>query len=303
MVKAEHDEAKVNELILLCKVNIQEAYKHLLYQLFEVYSDSEAANIADLVMESITGQTKMNRLLNKEQQFTNPQTSLLDDYATQLLLHKPVQQVLGEAWFANMKFYVNQHVLIPRPETEELIDWINKHAVNEKCKIESVIDIGTGSGCIPIALQKKWKTANITAIDVSKEALNVAQQNASTHHTSINFLLLDFLPETNWQQLPQFDIIVSNPPYIKQSESKTMHQNVLEFEPHVALFVADEDALLFYKKIAAFGKIHLAPKGKIFVEINEALGTETLAMFVANEYDVELKKDLQGKDRMIMAWL
>jgi release factor glutamine methyltransferase len=294
--------AKVNELILLCKVNIQEAYKHLLYQLFEVYSDSEAANIADMVMEQITQQSKMDRLLNKDLPFTNQQTILLDEYATQLLQHQPVQQVLGQAWFAHMKFFINQHVLIPRPETEELIDWVFKKVQYGGLKIETLLDIGTGSGCIAIALKKKLKNTAITAIDVSEEALAVAQQNASTNNVAINFLQLNFLEETSWQQLPSFDVIISNPPYIKQSESNVMHKNVLEYEPHLALFVPDDDALLFYKKIAVFGKKHLTANGKIFVEINEALGKETTAIFEANGYATTLKKDMQGKDRMIVAW-
>jgi release factor glutamine methyltransferase len=164
-----------------------------------------------------------------------------------------------------------------------------------------LIDIGTGSGCIPISLKKKLPQLAVTAIDVSREALQVAKQNAATLHADINFVELDFLNEANWNQLPVFDIIVSNPPYIKQSEEVNMHKNVLAFEPSLALFVPDEDALLFYRKIAAFAKTHLTLRGILFLEINEALGNEVTALLQTLGFETALRKDMQGRDRMVKA--
>jgi len=196
-----------------------------------------------------------------------------------------------------MKFYVNEHVLIPRPETEELIELI----IKTNNPISNILDIGTGSGCIPITLKKKIPHTTIVTIDVSEDALVVAKKNAAELNVEIELNQLNFLDETNWNELGIFDIIVSNPPYIKQSEIINMQPNVVANEPHIALFVADDDALVFYRKIAAFGKTHLTINGKIFVEINEALGNETISLFEEFGYRAELKKDMQGKNRMIVA--
>ena len=256
-------------------MTIQQAYHFLQQQLSIIYDDDEAANIADLVIEHITGYRKLGRITHKDLLIDEKKVQTLHTLIKDLLQHKPVQYVLGEAWFYEQKLYVNEHVLIPRPETEELVELI----ASCKLPVTSILDIGTGSGCIPITLKKKLPKATITSLDVSVHALTVAKQNAENLHTKINFLELDFLDETNWAELGCYDVIVSNPPYIKQSESASMHNNVLLFEPPIALFVEDDDALLFYRKIATFGKIHLNPCGKIFVEINEALGTETIALF------------------------
>ena len=252
-------------------------------------------------MEHITGKKRIDRLLDKQVLLSKAQRTKLDTILQALATYKPIQYVLGEAWFAGMLFFVNEHVLIPRPETEELVDWITSEIQNSKFKIQNIIDIGTGSGCIPISLKKKSPGLSVTAVDISNDALIVAKQNADSLQADIRLLNIDFLDETNWDQLPVFDIIVSNPPYIKQSEQSNMNKNVLDFEPLIALFVPDEDALLFYRKIAVFGKTHLAKQGYIFFEINEALGKEVCALLEANGYKVELRKDLQGKDRMVRA--
>ena len=280
-------------------MTIQEAYKQLLFQLFELYDDREAANIADMVIEHVTCQPKIERIVNKEILISNKELTLLNSITQELLQQKPIQYILQEAWFANMKFFVNEHVLIPRPETEELVELV----VTEKPNAISIIDIGTGSGCISIALKKKLVNATITSIDISKKAIEVAQQNATSLNANINLQCLDFLDENTWNVLDKYDVIVSNPPYIKHQESMSMSKHVLAFEPHLALFVADEDALIFYTKIAAFGKNHLTTNGKIFVEINETLGKETLALFELQGYKATLKKDMQEKDRMIIATL
>ena len=171
-------------------------------------------------------------------------------------------------------------------------------------KSQNVVDIGTGSGCIPITLKKKLPEANISAIDVCSEALFTATENAVTLNAEVNFVLLDFLDEEKWKELAQYDIIVSNPPYIKQSEINTMHDRVKEFEPHLALFVPDEDALLFYKKLSDFSLKHLKAGGSLFVEINEALGEQVVNLFKSARFaNIELRKDMQGKNRMIKATL
>jgi release factor glutamine methyltransferase len=280
-------------------MTIHEAYQQVFISLKQVYDENEAANIADMLLEHITGFGKVNRLLNKASNLSNKQQEKLEQSIDQLMLHKPIQQVIGEAWFAGMKFFVNEYVLIPRPETEELVLEVTGY----KLPVVSVLDIGTGSGCIPIAMKKKMPDAIVASIDVSNEALNVAQKNAIALHAEIDFKLLDFLDETNWGQLGNYDIIVSNPPYIEQAESAAMSKNVLAFEPHLALFAPDNDALLFYRKIAAFGKTHLNKHGQIFVEINEVLGNETIELFESFGYTATLKKDMQGKDRIIKASL
>jgi len=307
-------------------MTVQEAYKQLQLQLCALYDDREAANIADLVMEHVTGQRRIDRMVNKQAPITDVQQATIAQYTAQLLQHTPVQYVLHEAWFAGMKLYVDENVLIPRPETEELVGWILEsqlpvtsyqlpvNKANEEVSISSktqspetgnrkpitVLDIGTGSGCIPVALKKKMRGWNVHAVDISTGALEVAKRNAAGQDTEVSFYLLDILDEAAWQQLPVFDVIVSNPPYIRESEADTIHTNVLAFEPHTALFVPDKDALLFYRKIADFALTHLRAKGLLFFEINEALGNAVCDMLAAKGFvDIELKKDLQGKDRMV----
>lgn len=285
-------------------MTLQLAYRQLLARLYEIYDTREASNIADWVIEHVTGQRKIERIVYKNLPVTVQQQKKLQTITDQLLQHQPVQYVLGQAWFCNMKLNVNENVLIPRPETEELVEWIIKETIgNSKFEIRVfILDIGTGSGCISIALKKKISDAEVYAIDVSTEALAVAKQNAAQQHIEVKFLQFNFLDKSKWKQLPTFDIIVSNPPYVTKSEEQTMQPNVLKYEPHIALFVPDEDALKFYKAIAAFAQTHLLPKGHIFVEINETLAQQVTYLFKQNGFEnITLKKDLQGKDRMIKA--
>lgn len=285
-------------------MTVHEAYKQLQLQLCALYDEREAANIADLVTEHVTGQRRIDRVVNKQLPVTDAQQAAIAQYTEQLLRHTPVQYVLHEAWFAGMKLYVDENVLIPRPETEELVSWIAdcKLQIADLGKPVKIIDIGTGSGCIPVALKKKLPGWHMHAVDISAGALEVAKKNALQQGTAINFYLLDILDETAWPQLPVFDVIASNPPYIRESEADTMHTNVLAFEPHTALFVPDEDALLFYRKIADLALKHLRSSGLLFFEINEALGKAVCDMLAAKGFiDIELRKDLQGKDRMVKA--
>ena len=285
-------------------MTIQQSYKQLLFQLYEMYGDREAANIADIVIENITGFKKVDRLINKQFPLNEEQLQLLNDYTNELLKHKPVQYVLNEVWFAGMKLYVDENVLIPRPETEELVEWIVKTVASRKSQVASILDIGTGSGCIPVALKKKLLSVEVHALDTSEEALNVAKRNAAIQQTEINFHLLNILDRNLWKQSPKFDIIVSNPPYVTQGEASSMQKNVLQYEPHLALFVDDEDAMKFYKAIAEFGLKHLNENGQLFFEINEMMSKQICDLLNQYRYlNIELKKDLQNKDRMIKATL
>ena len=254
------------------------------------YSDKELISIAYIVIEEILGLNKINVIINNANVISTNDEVKINEIIKDLIANKPIQYILGKANFFNLSFIVNKHVLIPRQETEQLINWILNYEFN------SVLDIGTGSACIPISLSKN-STANITAIDISSNAIKIAKKNADNYNLNITFLCEDifkFNPDS------KFDLIVSNPPYVLKSEMKKMHKNVLNFEPHNALFVEDSDPLIFYNYIAQFAFKYLNSKGALFFEINESFGVEI--KLILNKLDfvnIELKKDLNGKDRMI----
>jgi release factor glutamine methyltransferase len=237
-------------------------------------------------------------LIAQTDNLTSSQIISVEQSIAQLLQHKPIQQIVGYTWFAGNKFFVDENVLIPRPETDELVEHILNEHQNQAI---SIIDIGTGSGCIAISLKHKLPQATVTAVDVSNKALAIAAKNASHIGSDVNFLHLDFLDESNWNQLPTFDIIVSNPPYIKELEKAQMHNNILLHEPHLALFVPNDNALIFYVKIALFAQTHLKINGCVWLEINEALGKETAAVFIDNGFNAQIILDMQGKERIIKA--
>lgn len=214
-----------------------------------------------------------------------------------LLRDKPLEYILGEVSFYEHRFEVNEHTLIPRPETEELVDflWKQKSVLRKDSKI---FEVGTGSGCIAIMLSKLLD-ASVEAVDISGEALKVAHRNAVEHHADVNFKQMDFLDRSAWQSLGQYDVVVSNPPYVRELEKKMMAPKVLDFEPSSALFVSDNNPLVFYEAIAQFCKSHLKPKGIIMVEINEFLGKDTVAVFQDILEEVILIQDLNGKDRFV----
>jgi len=279
---------------------VPEATRHITNRLKAIYDEAEASNISDWVIENLTGVKRTARFINKSRSITPEQAGQLEHYITRLLMHEPVQYVLNEAWFCGLKFYVDKNVLIPRPETEELAEWIISD-----CKFPidtlSILDIGSGSGCIPIALKRRLGKAEVWSCDISPDALQVAKRNAATLGVDVNFTELDFLNKERRDKLPWFDIIVSNPPYIPETDKKKMRLNVLNHEPDTALFVPDNDALVFYKAIADFGKKHLNNNGILYMEINESLGRETASIFQINGYKTDLKKDMQGKKRMLKA--
>ena len=286
-------------------MTIKEIYRDYLIQLQPIYSANEAMVITDWVFEKIAGVHRSELIKNPQQTLSSEINVQLDSCLADLLLHKPVQYIVGEAWFYKMKLIVNEQVLIPRPETEELVQLVIDHSGKEKImpsksgnKI-SILDIGTGSGCIAIAIKKNLPNAMLHAIDVSKESLLVAKENALLQKADIDFIEIDFLNESNWNQLPKVDIIISNPPYIPLKEKEILDKNVTQFEPHQALFVKDSDPFIFYEKIAIFGKTHLLCNGTIFVEIHEEYAKETAAIF-ETDYQIETKKDIFGKQRMLI---
>jgi len=278
---------------------IKELYRNFLVQLQQIYSLSEATVITDWVFEKIAAVKRTELIKNPSQQLDNKTTSQLNLAFAQLLQHKPVQYVLGEAWFYHMKLKVNDHVLIPRPETEELVELL---VADRKSKLIDpvILDIGTGSGCIPIAIKKNLPASMVTSIDVSGDALSLAKENATQHNTNIIFMQMDFLEESNWGSLPKSDVIISNPPYIPFKEKDKLGKNVTGFEPHLALFVPDASPLIFYEKIAAFGKLNLMPNGKIYLETHEDHAEEVMALFIKKYEAVTIKKDIYGKERMVV---
>ena len=281
-------------------MTVQAATFYLLKKLPLIYEEGEVSTITDWIMENITGSNKTERMLYKNAVLTNDEEIKLLNYTERLLQHEPVQYVLNESWFSGSKFYVDKNVLIPRPETEELVEWFITNYIHSTDHLK-IIDIGTGSGCIPISLKRKIRTAEIWACDISPGALDVAKRNAASSGTDITFIQLDFLDKEQWLQLPCFDIIISNPPYVPEKDKKEMNSNVLHYEPANALFVPDNDSLVFYKAIAAFGTTHLNKYGSIYTEIHENSGNATIDVFQAAGYIAELKKDMQNKDRMIKA--
>lgn len=280
-------------------LNYNDAFYQLLPILKEVYDDREAAAIAHEVMEYVTGLSKTERIVKKMELLTQLQHTTYIAAKEALALGKPLQYVTGTAWFMNRPFIVNEHVLIPRPETEELVDWIVKDNAGKPI---TILDIGTGSGCIPVSLKLEMPTATITSCDISNDALLVATENAKQLNAAIHFLQLDFLDTTAQDVLPAYDVIVSNPPYIPQYEMQNMHSNVKDHEPHLALFVPDNEPLLFYKAIAAFGHTHLKEHGAIYCELHADHARQTEQMFRDEGYtDVLLRDDMHGNPRMLRA--
>ncbi len=283
-------------------MTVQEATYYVLKQLRAIYEESETAQVTDWVMEKITGSKKTERMLYKNSTLSHDEEIQLRSYTERLMQHEPVQYILNESWFCGLKFYVDKTVLIPRPETEELVEWIISN-----CKFPvdelKILDIGSGSGCIPISLKRRLKKAEVWSCDINSDALAVSQKNAAALGTDVNFMLLDFLNTAEQAKLPVFDVIVSNPPYVPEKDKTTMKPNVLGYEPATALFVPDNDPLVFYKAIAKFGKGHLSKEGSIYCEIHEDIGDAVVRLFNFYGFTTQLKKDMQQKDRMIRSSL
>ena len=279
-----------------------ETIKHIKDSLIGIYPVSEISGIIRLLMEEICHLQPHQFLILQDRQLSQDEKKNIYDAVERLKSMEPIQYILGTTNFYSLPFEVNSSVLIPRPETEELVDLIIKD--NRSSKEITLLDIGTGSGCIAITLQKKMANAHVYAIDISAEALNTAKKNAKLNEVNVTFIQTDILqPEIAQNEIPYaLDIIVSNPPYIKIEEKKEMERNVLDYEPHLALFVPNHDPLLFYRHIAIFGKKKLNKGGLLYFEINAAYGEATCKMLQNQGYkDILLIKDLSGKDRIIKA--
>ncbi len=270
-------------------------------QLSPFYSPEEGRVVASVLLEHFAGITVLEYLKNPEQLLNQSVIMQVHGALDQLKQGMPVQQVVGWCEFYHRRFHINQHVLIPRPETEELVDRIIKSYLPAN---PTILDIGTGSGCIAISLKKAISQSQVWAMEVSPDALQVAFRNATEFEANIQFLNTDLFVFDRWNELPEYDIIVSNPPYISLDEKYTLAARVEAFEPHIALFAPSSDPLVFYRKIAQIGRLKLKPKGQIWVEINERLGEETKQVFVAAGFSqVNLLTDLSGKQRFVKAML
>jgi release factor glutamine methyltransferase len=293
----------LHKIIKFAVMTTEWAYNDFLERLEPVYEKQEALNIADWVFENTTGLKKWERRVHKYDELNEEAERQIKNYLHELLQHKPVQYVLQEAWFYKMKFFVNEDVLIPRPETEELVGWIVKDVRERLPGIRDnelrVLDIGTGSGCIAISLKMELPGSQITGVDISAKALSVAKKNADVLQTQIDFLQINFLDESLWSIMGMYDVMVSNPPYIPEIEKEKLAKNVTAFEPAVALFVRNNDPFIFYEKIARFGQSHLKENGKIFVEIHEDYSGEVKQIFTKYNFKTEIKEDIYGKKRMI----
>ena len=279
-------------------MKLNEYYRQYLSKLGLIYVENEASNITKMVFESLANISRADVIRNPEMEIESEIFSSLNQALDQLLNHQPIQYVLGEAWFYHLKFKVSEAVLIPRPETEELVEIAIQHL--KKTYQKKALDIGTGSGCIPISIKKNVPEINITSVDLSAKAIDIASENANNHQTKIDFKALDFLDENNWGNLDVYDVIISNPPYIPKLEIQSMDKHVTEFEPHLALFVPDEDPLLFYKAILRFAQNHLDKNGNIFLETHENFADDVCALFKEAGYEAKVKNDLFEKPRMVL---
>lgn len=275
-------------------IDIRDYYRDKLEKL---YLPGEAMNLLGIAFQELLGISRVQLALEPDLRLSESELLKIHFACKDLLKHKPVQYIVGTTEFYDLKLSVNKQVLIPRPETEELVEWIvveNSQAGNIK-----ILDIGTGSGAIALALKKNINQAEVWACDVSAGALDVARQNALGLGVEVNFVLSDILSKAEWSRFREFDLIVSNPPYVTESDKKRMQANVLDYEPHGALFVLDEDPLVFYQTILEFSKNHLKPGGKLYFEINEQFGEQTTRLFAEYGFkNIEIKKDLSRRERM-----
>jgi len=277
----------------------KELYSLFLNELTLQYGMDEAVAISRICLEEIAGKDRFFILSNEHETIdTATETAMLAALA-QLKQDVPIQHITGKAWFRNLHLKVTADALIPRPETAELVQLaIDCMVVQNK---QTVLDIGTGSGCIPISIKKECASAMVSAIDVSNAALEIAKANASQHQTAIEFILMDFLDEKNWNSLGTYELIISNPPYIPIAEKELLDKNVTAHEPAVALFVENESPLIFYEKIARFATKHLAEDGSIFLETHWQYAYEVASVFMEQGFDARVVKDFFDKERMVIA--
>jgi len=269
-------------------------------QLADQYESVELGPIISILIEHVTGWDQVQQVIHKDNTISAAQELAFETAATALLAGRPIQYITGKTWFMGEPYNVNEQVLIPRPETEELVDWVIEYAAI-KGKALRILDIGTGSGCIAIALKKALPEAIVSAIDISTGAIKIAAANAAALKADIEWIALDIL---NTAFLPdQYDVIVSNPPYIPMQEMKNMELQVTDHEPNIALFVPDEDPLMFYRTIARLAKLHLSTNGQLFFEIHYDQGDAMITLLDEMHFHAELRTDMFGKDRMVRASL
>ena len=279
---------------------IKELRDKMIRDLSTIYPENESINLANWLFSSIAGIEKKDFSLDPGRYIEPGIIAELKIKHGELMLHKPIQYITGTAYFHDLVLKVDPSVLIPRPETEELVKWVANDFKNVSGL--KILDIGTGSGCIVLALGRLLADPVLTAIDISQSALDLASLNAESCSIKVEFIQKDILDEKGWSDMENFDLIVSNPPYVREFEKSRMQANVLDYEPHLALFVPDQDPLLFHRAIAKVAQLKLAPSGKLYLEINESLGREIILLLQEEGFtDIMLKKDMQGKDRMIRA--
>jgi release factor glutamine methyltransferase len=290
--------------LIHCKfagMTIADANRLLISSLTGLYDERESASISSLVMERLTGMPKSRRVLHKTENFTLQQDELFQSYLTDLMDQRPVQYVLGEAWFGPYPFFVDENVLIPRPETEELVNWLLNDS-SGRGPGKSILDIGTGSGCIPVYIKKKRPDFQVMALDIADSALKIAIKNSQALEAQVDFFLCDIRDSAQWEKLIPVDLIISNPPYIPEKQKGSLEKHVRDFEPAIALFVPDEDPIQFYKLIGEIAINKLKPGGVVFLEIHHDHAKEIMEWFSKNGFSLDLKKDFSGNNRMIKAW-
>lgn len=270
-------------------------------ELAGIYSVEEIESLIFLIFGKVKGYSRTRFLLARDENLTPDDLDRIKQIVSRLKLHEPIQYILGETEFFGLPFYSVPGVLIPRPETEELVQWI----IQENQHPEPIImDIGTGSGCIAVSLRKNILKSTVLACDISPFCIETTRRNAELNQTEVSVLNYDILTNSPEVDFPKLDIIVSNPPYVRTSEKMLMNKNVLDYEPQLALFVPDGDPLIFYKLIADFAQIHLNNGGRIYFEINEAFGKECSEMLQDRGFsEIVLKKDIHDKHRMIRSVL
>lgn len=276
---------------------LKEFKTYFIVELEKEYPKEEVQSFFNLLTEAFLKMSRLEVALDPEKELSEAEVSKLKDALQRLQKHEPIQYIIGETEFFGLPFKVNPAVLIPRPETEELVQWIMDDASKKGKRDLNILDIGTGTGCIAISLARNLPDARVSAVDISEGALSTAKENAKLNGVEITFLQKDILNTESLEK--KFDVIVSNPPYVRNLEKQDMQRNVLEFEPEKALYVRDEDPLIFYRKISELAKDALHPEGALYFEINQYLGAETEAILKKKNFQTQLKKDIFGVDRML----
>lgn len=290
-------------------INLKEYKINFIEKLISIYDQEEIESFFYIITEFLHQKRRIDLALAPDFSIIESEVETWNSILVELQQEKPIQYILGETEFYGLRFLVNENTLIPRPETEELVELIlSIKQLNDSTIQPKILDIGTGSGCIAISLAKNLPHAKVFALDVSEKALKMAKKNAEVNQVEVNFINtsilevedLEQLTTHNSQLIPKFDIIVSNPPYVRNLEKEEIKKNVLEYEPHLALFVEDDDALLFYRKIAQLAQKILTKNGKLYFEINQYLGKETVDLLQNLGFqNIELIKDVYSNDRMI----